>query len=96
MKATNNQSQVEAHKDVFNLGALYECHKDIVQELIQKSQIYTESYLDYLDKEYSGKVFSSRDELVRLVTGAHVTDDEINQRPLNKLIKDISEQLGIR
>lgn len=41
-------------------------------------------------------MFNSRDELVRLVTGGHITDDEINQRPLNKLIKDISEQLGIR
>lgn len=89
-------SKVKLHKKVFNLEPLYENHKDLVKELIQKSQIYTESYLDQLEKQYVGSVFNSRDELLRLVTGGYVTDDEINQRPLSKLIKDISEQLEIR
>lgn len=91
-----NEAKVKIHKDVFNLEGLYENHKDVVKELIQKAQIYPESYLDQLEQQYVGSVFNSRDELLRLVTGGYVTDDEINLRPLSKFIKDISEQLGIR
>lgn len=95
--AINNQEKIKvnSHKETFNLEALYDNHKDIVQELIKKSQIYTESYIDDLEKQYIGKVFNSRDELLRLITSGHVTDEEINQRPLNKLVKDISQQLEI-
>lgn len=97
LHATNTQEEgkVNSHKSVFNLDSLYANHKDIVQELIQKSQIYPESYIDDLEKHYVGKVFNSSDELLRLITGGHVTDEEINQRPLNKLVKDISQQLEI-
>lgn len=97
LHATNTQEEgkVNSHKSVFNLDSLYANHKDIVQELIQKSQIYPESYIDDLEKHYVGKVFNSRDDLLRLITGGHVTDEEINQRPLNKLVKDISQQLEI-
>lgn len=97
LHATNTQEEgkVNSHKSVFNLDSLYANHKDIVQELIQKSQIYPESYIDDLGKQYVGKVFNSRDELLRLITGGHVTDEEINHRPLNKLVKDISQQLEI-
>ena len=87
--------KVDSHIEVFNLIALYDNHKDIVQELIKKSQIYSESYINDLEKQYVGNVFNNRDELLRLIVGGHVTDEEINQRPLNKLVKDISQQLEI-
>ena len=44
-------------------------------------------------KNYSGTIFSSRDELMRLITCGYVNDEDINKRPLSKLIKDISEEL---
>ena len=43
---------------------------------------------------YSGILFSSKEELMRLITCGYISDDDINKRPLSKLIKDISEDLG--
>lgn len=97
LEAKKESEKVNSHKSVFNLENLYENHKDIVKELLQKSQIYSESYLNELEQKFGdGKVFANREALLRLVTGGYVTDEEINQRPLSKLIKDISEQLDIR
>ena len=44
--------------------------------------------------KYSGTLFSSKEELMRLITCGYISDDDINKRPLSKLIKDISEDLG--
>ena len=46
--------------------------------------------------KYSGPLFSSKEELMRLITCGYISDDDINKRPLSKLIKDISEDLGFR
>jgi hypothetical protein len=32
---------------------------------------------------------------MRLVSGGYISEDEINKRPLSKLIKDISEDLDL-
>jgi len=87
------RKKVNNYHKVLNIKPLYENHKDIVLELIQKKEIYPDSYIDELMKNYSGTIFSSRDELMRLITCGYVNDDDINKRPLSKLIKDISEEL---
>jgi hypothetical protein len=68
----------------------------IVKELLQKRVIYSDSYIDELFDRYSGILFSSKEELMRLITCGYISDDDINKRPLSKLIKDISEDLGFR
>ncbi len=87
--------KVENSKKVFNLEQLYENHKDIVLELIQKEAIYNESYLDELLTKYEGTLFKNREDLQRLISGGYVSDDEIGKRPLSKLVKDISSELGL-
>lgn len=79
----------------FGLEKLYERHSDIVLELIQKAQIYNESYLDELMQNYEGTLFRNRDDLLRLVTCGYVVDEDLHKRPLSKLIKDISEELDL-
>ncbi len=79
----------------FELDTLYKNHKDIVLELIQKNAIYNESYLDELLTQYEGTLFKNREDLQRLISGGYVSDDEIGKRPLSKLIKDISQELGL-
>ncbi|MCD6258293.1 MAG: hypothetical protein J7J31_01700 [Helicobacteraceae bacterium] len=81
--------------DDFALQTLYDKHKDIVLELIQKAQIYNESYLDELMQNYEGTLFKNREDLLRLVTCGYVSDDDLHKRPLSKLIKDISEELEL-
>ena len=79
----------------FELNTLSQNHKDIVLELIQKEAIQNESYLDELLTQYEGTLFKNREDLQRLISGGYVSDEEIGKRPLSKLIKDISEKLGL-
>lgn len=81
--------------DDFALQTLYDKHKDIVLELIQKAEIYNDSYIDELFNRYEGTLFKNREDLMRLISCGYITDEEINKRPLSKLIKDISEELEL-
>jgi uncharacterized protein (TIGR02646 family) len=90
-----NSKKAKNHIKLFNLQALYNEHKDIILELIQKKYMYDESYLDELMKKYEGTLFKNREDLLRLVSGGYISEDEINKRPLSKFIKDISEELDL-
>lgn len=81
--------------DTFRLETLYNEHKDIVLELIQKREIYPDSYIDELYQNYEGTIFKNREDVLRHITGGHIEDKDINKRPLSKLIKDISEELEL-
>lgn len=96
IKYISEETKVKNHNEVFNIEYLYENHKDIVKELLQKRVIYSDSYIDELFDKYSGTLFSSKEELMRLITCGYISDDDINKRPLSKLIKDISEDLWFR
>ena len=87
-KAQNSINDLELEY-IYNHG-----YKDIVKELLQKRVMYSDSYIDELFDKYSGILFSSKEELMRLITCGYISDDDINKRPLSKLIKDISEDLG--
>ena len=79
----------------FELDTLYKNHKDIILELIQKNAIYSESYIDELFTQYEGTLFKNREDLLRLISGGYISNEEIGKRPLSKLIKDISQELGL-
>lgn len=90
-----SSTKAENIKKDFALEALYNEHKDIVLKLVQKAQIYNESYIDELYQKYEGTLFKNREDLLRLITGGYIEDKDINKRPLSKLIKDISEELEL-
>lgn len=94
LEAINNIDKVKNHKELFNLDNLYMEHKDIVSELLQKREIYPDSYIDELAHNYSG-LFKNREDLLRLITCGYVEDKDLDKRPLSKLIKDISEELEL-
>ena len=95
IKLETEDERAKNNIECFELNALYQNHKDIVLELIQKNTIYNESYLDELLTQYEGTLFKNREDLQRLISGGYVSDDEIGKRPLSKLIKDISQELGL-
>ncbi len=74
----------------FKLEELYKQHKDIVLELLIKKAYYPESYI----KELKGFGFSS-DEVYRYLFCNYKEDKDLHKRPLSKLTKDISEELGL-
>lgn len=94
-KILSDKDKVEKHIEVFNIKNLYNEHKDIVSELLQKRVIYSDDYLESLLDEYEGTLFKNREDLLRLITGGYIDDTDINKRPLSKLIKDIGEELDL-
>lgn len=91
----SEDEKVKKHIEVFNLQNLYNEHKDIVLELIQKSVMYNESYIEELMKNYEGTLFKNEEDLLRLIFGGYIADEDLGKRPLSKLTKDILEQLEI-
>lgn len=89
------KEKVKNHIEVFNIINLYNEHKDIVSELLKKRIIYSDDYIEDLLKNFEGTLFKNREDLLRLITNGYMTDEEINKRPLSKLIKDISDDVGL-
>jgi len=81
-----NKSNIE----IFKLEELYKQHKDIVLELLIKKAYYPQSYIN----ELSTFGFS-QDEIYRYLFSNYNKDEDLHKRPLSKLIKDISQELGI-
>jgi 5-methylcytosine-specific restriction endonuclease McrA len=82
----NNQDNIA----LFKLKELYAQHKDIVLELLIKKAYYPQSYIDELSKfEFS------QDEIYRYLFSNYKKEQDLHKRPLSKLIKDITQELGI-
>jgi len=80
----------QANIEVFKLEELYKQHKDIVLELLIKKAYYPKSYIEEL------KSFDfSEDEIYRYLLGNYKKDEDLHKRPLSKLTRDISEELGL-
>ena len=98
VKKQNNRKarkKLNNYNRVLQIESLYKNHKDIVLELIQKSVMYNESYIEELMKNYEGTLFKNEEDLLRLIFGGYISDEDLGKRPLSKLTKDILEQLEI-
>ncbi len=95
LKPISEDEKVKNHIEVFNLQNLYNEHKDIVSEILIKSEMYNESYIEELMKNYEGTLFKNEEDLLRLIFGGYISDEDLGRRPLSKLTKDILEQLEI-
>jgi len=82
------------HNDYFKLEDFYKHHADVVTELYTK--LYreeTKEHFESLQKSLSDIGFDS-DEIHRFITCGYLKDEDLHKRPLSKLIKDVSEELG--
>lgn len=93
----NDEVKADNHIKDFALEALYNSHKDKVLELVDISRAYNEDSFQNLVNEFakSTKIFKDKNDVKRLMLCHHVEDENIDKRPLNKLVKDISEELGL-
>ena len=79
----------------FAITGIYNTQKDLTEELVIKSMIYTEKYKESLrtsfKKLYKHKVGMSN----RLIIGNYTDIKDIHKRPMAKFTQDISRQLGL-
>jgi hypothetical protein len=77
-------------KDMF-LNERYKAHKDIVYDMITKAELYPESRLKEL-QNLTGIPFQQiKKDIFNLID----ENEDLSKKPFSKLIKDISEEIGI-
>lgn len=86
--------RAERNADLFKLVDLYNFHKEEVRELLQKTQHYSEDYIDIILSQ-SGSLFNSREEVARFVVGNYPREENYGRRSLAKFTADIAEELGL-
>jgi|SRR5690606_24856085 len=83
---------------VLKIDKIYENHKDIVADLINKKIMYKDSYLKTLSEEF-GELFKKSDGNInqhlfnQMLYGHTLDDNDINKRVFSKLTIDIKKQL---
>ena len=85
----NFSNEYQEYIKGFLLNERYEYHKYIVIEMIKKRKEYPDSRI----KELAYITQKTEEEVRQDLFGKYLNDD-LHKRPLSKLIKDISEELG--
>lgn len=81
--------------ETLHLNEAYEVHKDYIQELIYKRKINNEVSINEIFENFKG-LFSTKEEMIKIVYGNYVKKDELHKRPLAKLTRDICLELDIK
>ncbi len=87
-----NNKFYESNGKVFGLDDLYKNHNDIAQEILLKRHIYNDTRIDELWEEYKD-LFSSKEEIIQMVTGNYINEEDLGKRPLAKLTRDIAREV---
>lgn len=80
---------------VFKLSSLYNMHKDYVDEIIQRSIVYNQESIEDIYNRHEGDLFSSIEEVRKMIIGNYTNEEDYSKRPLAKLSNDISKELGL-
>jgi len=81
---------------VFKLQQIYNEHKDLIEEMITGAAVYSDEYIDTLYHDFQGNLFSSREDVLRLLTNNYSAKAEMPKRPFSKLTKDIFAEFGLK
>lgn len=79
---------------LFHISTQYQAHKDVVEELIWKKQIYNSTILDIYKDNFKQLGFKQTD-FNRFILSNYDKDEDILKRPFAKMVQDIAKQLGI-
>ena len=81
---------------ILGIEELYQSHMDVVNELIWKKEVYSDSYRDGLSKILNQTDLElSEAELNRFITGYYTDKGDYGKRPLSKMVADIGREIGL-
>lgn len=81
-----NGNDVTIYDDTFHISTLYSRHKDIVQE------IYDKTYIASSAENLARLLKTDKKRLSELWYGTYLSEKDIEKRPLTKFIQDIKKQ----
>lgn len=79
---------------LFHISTQYQAHKEMVEELIWKKQIYNSTILDIYKDNFKQLGFKQTD-FNRFILSNYDKGEDILKRPFAKMVQDIAKQLGI-
>ena len=87
-----DNKDLEEESQKLYLKELYSNHKDIAAEIVRKSRYQGTGYIDGLYKQL-GSLFSSKEEVYRMVYGNYLNKEDWSKRPLSKFTYDIAKEV---
>lgn len=90
-----NDSKCKTSIDRFQLDKIYSQHNDIAKEIWNKAQVYNQSRIDELYKEFFQKLGYSKEDVKNMIFCNYLHKDDINKRNHSKLTQDIVKQFRI-
>lgn len=78
----------------FHINSLCKEHRDVIEELLWKYKIYSQSYISMLEQQFN-LLFPSDVDFNRFLLGNYDRPEDVHKRPLAKLIQDIARQLNM-
>lgn len=94
VKKSDFSEKIDNSIKTFHLNDVYQIHTDYVQEIIKKVILYNSSRISELYADFP-ELFSSKEEILRIIFGNYICNNDFGKRPLSKLSKDICEDLGL-
>lgn len=93
----NDKTDIKCIKtiDRFQLDKIYSQHNDIAKEIWNKAQVYNESRIEELYKEFFKKLGYSKEDVKNMVFCNYLHKDDIHKRNHSKLTQDILKQFKI-
>lgn len=85
---------MEKNLDGMGIKCAYDMHKDYIQEILKKAQIYGKEQRENLRNDFPD-LFSSDDELMQVIFGNYINEEDLLKRPLSKMTKDLLKELSI-
>lgn len=92
-KTSDVNNTTSNYLNMFKIEKLYDYHSNQAKELLEKRNIYSDTYITSLFKE-NRELFDSEDEVRQLIIGYVQDRSKINNEAFLKLRRDIAEQLG--
>lgn len=89
----NISSQLKSNVQGLYLENVYQKHVDVVQELIMKVYYYGDGYIESIMVQ-TNDLFSSKEEIYRLLFGNYMEKKDYSKRPLAKFTGDILEVIS--
>lgn len=87
------KNSIDASNKIFKLEEIYNCYKQQVKDLLLKNVIYDTTTINELYNNYS-YLFESKEDLIKIIFGTYVEQDDLGKAPLAKLYRDILEDCG--
>lgn len=92
---STNAPLIENHEKRFHVKVKYEKHKEEASDIALLSRFYNRAYLNQLNSQFSSIMPHFRNQILNILIGFPVMEEDVHQRPLTLMRQDIAKQLNM-